>query len=149
MSTFATVRTPCPLSGCDTAVFLCQSRTWNLPELLRRKTYQYLHRTIDFAYQAHRLQIRFCDPYHKIGVLTVLSCGAACSKRHINKSCAISVAIATYQYVTQAGNGHLSPIEVVPDRYVFKLCVYPKTTVILESPKHSRRSTSKYFCNGF
>lgn len=35
-------------------------------------------------------------------------------KRHISKSRAISVAIATYLYVTQTANEHLSSIVVVP-----------------------------------
>jgi hypothetical protein len=35
-------------------------------------------------------------------------------RRHISKSRAISVAIATYLYVTQVSNGHLSHIMVVP-----------------------------------
>ena len=77
------------------------------------------------------------------------SCGAARSKRHISKSCAISVAIATYLYVTQTANGHLSPIVVCSSKHVFKLCVHLRITVSLDCSKYHFRSNVNVLSSWF
>jgi hypothetical protein len=68
-------------------------------------------------------------------------------KRHISKSCAISVAIATYLYVTQAANGHLSFHCGRPkNMYLSFVCI--SELRCLEYLKHFRQSTSEYFHYG-
>lgn len=87
-----------------------------------------------------------------MGGLAMLSCGgAAHSKRNPSKSCAISVAIATYLYVIQTANGHLSTIVVASSICIQALCAPQKYCKLasLRCSRHSYRSTSTWFHHGY